>query len=100
MTIWSATELRITYAQAEFMFIGRAAHWSQPMAQRTEDSLCRRKMLGWRLNAGKWGLCPTAKGKAALKQWEEKRAHNDNSKKEVEEAEDGNTLFSKVPCRK
>ena len=78
-THWSPVELRITYSQYEFLLCGRAQHWSQPMAQRTEDSLCRRKMLGWRLKAGKWGLWPTEKGRAAIDLWES--AHNDNRRK-------------------
>lgn len=78
---WPASELRITRCQAEFLASGVSRGWSPKREARTEDSLGRRKMLGWVLTpSGHGSLRANAKGRAALAKYygRELVAANDN----------------------
>lgn len=80
---WPASELRLTKSQAEFLAYGTSRSWSPKLANLTEDSLGRRKMIAWVLLPNGYGaLRPSAKGQAALKKYygRELVAANDNKR--------------------
>jgi len=80
---WPASELRLTKNQAAFLSNGLPPSWSPRLSDRTEDSLARRKMLGWVLTpSGHGALQANAKGRAALANYGGRTvvAANDNRK--------------------
>ena len=80
-TTWPASELRITKSQAEFLATGRPSSFSAKLSILTEDSLSRRKMIGWVVTpSGHGSLRANAKGRAALEKYYGRVAANDNRK--------------------
>lgn len=68
--LWTAKQLRLTRAQADFLSCGRSSVY-QRVNDRTEISLRGRGMLAWTHgNGGCFYLGATPKGQAALKRHE------------------------------
>lgn len=79
--MWPAAELRLTRCQAEFLAHGTSPSWSTKLANLTEDSLSRRRMISWYVTpTGHGVLRANAKGRKALQKYYERVAANDNRK--------------------
>ena len=80
---WPASELRLTKSQAEYLTYGTSRCWSPKLANLTEDSLGRRKMISWHVTpSGHGALRANAKGRAALEKYYGPKflAANDNKR--------------------
>lgn len=69
---WSRRDLRLTRVQAAYLLFGQSSV-HQRVQDRTEIILEARRMLSWRRSAdGTYRRGLSAKGEAAIKQWNER----------------------------